>query len=640
VDSATIQAAFALAPIGVTITRDGVTEYCNPTYLRMFGYEGHESEIYGKSLLAMVAPEAREVILQRIQSRSHGDPTDTSYDSVGLRRDGTTFPFHVAAHRVSLADGPATLAYFVDITDRQRAEEELRHSNELLGALIRCCPVPITLMDPQGRVLLWNLAAERTFGWNESDVLGRPMPIVAPADDSEFHANLSRAMAGGIEGVEARRQRKDGTPVDIAIWAAPVRDVRGQSVGVIALTVDITERKHTAEALHRSQEQLRHAQKMEAVGRLAGGVAHDFNNVLTAISGFAELLRLQVRGQETAEASVSEIQRSVERAAALTRQLLAFSRQQAVRPTALDLNEIVGNMDRMLSRLLSPGVRLESRLSPELGRVRGDTSQIEQVITNLVVNANDAMPTGGNLALSTNNVVLSEPLLGSRFVIPPGSYVVLEVTDTGTGMDEAVISRLFDPFFTTKDRGKGTGLGLSTVYGIVTQSGGHVHVESQIGKGSTFRVYFPLVDEQPAAVESPTTRATDGGAGTVLAVEDDAMLLSLIGGMLERNGYHVLTAPDAERALSLLAEAHERIDLLLSDVLMPGLSGAELAQRAWELDPDLPVIFMSGYADPTRFPAEVRERASGYVAKPFQSETLLHIMAEVLSRRGRSADPG
>jgi CheY-like chemotaxis protein len=262
------------------------------------------------------------------------------------------------------------------------------------------------------------------------------------------------------------------------------------------------------------------------------------------------------------------------------------------------------------------------------------------VLTNLVVNANDAMPNGGELTLTTKNVDLREPLLGSRFVIPPGSYIVLEVADRGTGMDEAVISRLFDPFFTTKDRGKGTGLGLSTVYGIVTQGGGHVHVESQPGSGSTFRVYFPRVDEQPTLVEVPGTRVADGGAGTILVVEDDARLLSLVGGMLERSGYHVIMAPDAEHALPVLGDGRQDVHVLLSDVVMPGLSGAELASRAWELYPDLPVIFMSGYADPARFPAEVRQRASGYIAKPFQSETLLRIVAEVLAERVRIPDTG
>jgi len=634
-DGETLRAAFALAPIGVTITRDGLTEYCNPAYLQMFGYEGHEEEIYGKSLLVMVAPEARDAILDRIKRRQQGASTETSYDSVGLRRDGSTFPFHVSVRRVELADGPATLAYFFDVSERRRAEEELRQTNEKLNALVQCCPVPIALLDRNGLVQVWNPAAERTYGWSASESLGRINPMVGEADREEFFRNIRTAMESGIEGAEARRRRKDGSPIDIAIWAAPVRDASGDPAGVIALTLDITERRRTEEALRRSQEQLRHAQKMEAVGRLAGGVAHDFNNLLTAISGFAELLRSQVRGESAATESVSEIQRAVERAAALTRQLLTFSRQQALNPTVLDLNEIVGNMDRMLSRLVSPAVRVESHLAPDLGRVRADTSQLEQVISNLVVNANDAMGDGGRLTLATSNVDLPHPMVGPRSVVPSGRYVVLEVTDTGTGMDETVVSRLFDPFFTTKERGKGTGLGLSTVYGIVTQSGGHVHVESRVGAGSTFLVYLPRVDDAAATADTTQPRAARApidGAGAVLVVEDDQMLLSLVCGMLERSGYRVLSAVGAEPALEILNRPGNGIRILLTDVLMPNVSGPELAARAWTLHPDLPVVFMSGYADPASFSAEVRERAAGFVAKPFQSETLARAIEEAWSR--------
>ncbi|MBK7583001.1 MAG: PAS domain S-box protein [Myxococcales bacterium] len=504
-DSATLQASFDLAPIGVTLTRDGVTEYCNPAYLAMFGYTDHSDEIYGKSLLSMVAPEQREAIIDHIQKRRVGIEAEAAYDSLGLRRDGSVFPFHVSVRRVEIQDGPVTLAFFMDMTERRRIEETLRQSNEQLNALIQACPVPIMLLDPAGTVRLWNPAAERTFGFTEAEAIGKPNPVVDEASRAEFRRNMEGAMATGIQGVQARRRRKDGSPIDLAIWAAPIRDQSGASAGTMALTVDVSERLRTEAALARSQEQLRHAQKMEAVGRLAGGVAHDFNNLLTVISGFSALLRTQIPGQEAALGSAKEIENAVGRAAALTRQLLIFSRQQPVSTTVVDLNEVVSSMERMLSRLMAPETRLERLLAVELGRVRADTGQLEQVITNLVINASDAMPAGGQVRLSTSNVELDDAL-GSRFVVPAGRYVVLEVRDTGMGMDEAVLSRLFEPFFTTKERGKGTGLGLSTVYGIVTQSGGHLQVESQPGSGSTFRVYLPRVDELPRDAVVPERR--------------------------------------------------------------------------------------------------------------------------------------
>lgn len=630
IESAIVESAFALAPIGVTITRDGITEHCNPAYLRMFGYEGHEDEIYGKSLLMMLAPESRPAVVALIEARRAGANQDASFDTVGLRRDGTTFPFHVVVRRLMLGGRPATLAFFFDLTERRAIEEDLRRTRDQLSALVEACPVPTMLLDPEGRVQVWNRAAVEAFGWSQEEAIGRVNPLVRSEHRDEYARNVAAALASGLRGVTARRRRKDGAEVDLEIFAAPVHDAAGQAIGMMAITVDVTERLRTEEALRRSEEQLRHAQKMEAVGRLAGGVAHDFNNLLTVISGLAEAMaRGAGTGRDTAD-TLAELRRTVDRAAALTRQLLAFSRRQVLEPQDLDLGAVVRAMQPMLRTLVGPEIALVLETAPDLGVTRADPGQLEQVIANLAVNAHDAMPTGGTLSIRAINADVGDELAGERFPVPRGSYVAVIVTDVGVGMGPEVLARLFEPFFTTKERGKGTGLGLSTVFGIVKQSGGHVRVTSSPGRGSTFEVYLPRASAAPFVAPVAARKDAVVSAATVVLVEDDAMIRSLIRDMLERAGLTVLEARDAEHALVLLRDAKGTAPVLLTDVLMPGMSGSELAERALAEHPDLAVLFMSGYADPESFPEHIRERAAGFLAKPFDSTALLEKIADVV----------
>jgi CheY-like chemotaxis protein len=371
------------------------------------------------------------------------------------------------------------------------------------------------------------------------------------------------------------------------------------------------------------EEQLRQAQKMEAVGRLAGGIAHDFNNLLTAITGYTDLLLMDLPEGDPARREVQEIRKAGNRAASLTHQLLAFSRRQVLRPRVLDLNQVVMNMEKMLRRLIGEDIELVTSLADNLECVKADPGQIEQVIANLAVNSRDAMPKGGKLLLKTGNLVLGETDPGRHDPVQPGSYVLLEVTDTGSGMDEATMSRLFEPFFTTKEVGKGTGLGLATVYGIVKQSGGYIWAYSDVGLGTTFKVYLPSVEmpaefaEKDAALFYPST-----GEETVLVVEDERMVRELVREILAQQGYNVLEAHRGTEALEV-SERHEGpIHLLLTDVVMPGMDGPELARRLTAQRPEMKVLFMSGYTDHIILHDGVLVPGSEFLQKPFTVRAL------------------
>src|SRR6266481_1741394 len=397
-----------------------------------------------------------------------------------------------------------------------------------------------------------------------------------------------------------------------------------------ALAVGI-ERKRAEEALRSSEERLRQAQKMEAVGRLAGGVAHDFNNLLTVITSYSALLLEDLAADDPKRDDVDQIRKAAEGAAALTRQLLAFSRQQVLQPKALDLKATVAGTDKLLKRLIGEDIQLTSVLAPDLGVVKADPGQIEQIIINLAVNARDAMPTGGRLTIEAANVDMDEAYVRGHAPASPGRYVMLAISDTGIGMDEQTKARIFEPFFTTKEVGKGTGLGLATVYGIVKQSGGFIWVYSEPGHGTSFKVYFPRVDE-PAEPTAASTAGTEprGGTETVLVVEDAASVRMVTRQVLERFGYAILEAPNGETALRLAAKHHGPIHLLLTDVIMPGLSGRQLAEQLAQLRPDMKVLYASGYADQAIVLHGILDSDIAYLQKPFTPETLARRVRQVL----------
>ncbi len=465
-------------------------------------------------------------------------------------------------------------------------------------------------------------------------LLGRTMMECYPGiDETPMFATLRRCMFERThERLENEFTFPDGSTGFFELRFLPVVN------GVCILSMDITERKRSEAALARSEEQLRHAQKMEAVGRLAGGVAHDFNNLLSVVLSYTGLMLSNLPKEHPHHPDLHEIQRAGLRAAELTRQLLTFSRHRVVQPAVVDLNKLVGAMHRMIARLLGPGVEVTVLAGAQLGRVKADAGQLEQVLMNLVVNARDAMPRGGKLTIQTGDVELDEEYARQHLGVTPGPYVKLVVTDTGTGMDRATQAHIFEPFFTTKAPGHGTGLGLATVFGIVQQSGGHVWVYSEPGVGTTFKVYLPRArggdDAQPAPSKSAAEPADGLAAGTILLVEDDEYVRASTRNVLRRAGYEVLEAASAVEALRVAEGYEPAIDMLLTDVVLPRMTGPQLADRLRATRPGLPVLFMSGYTDEAIVEHGILEAGLAYIEKPITVDLLTRRVREVLQKPG------
>jgi PAS domain S-box-containing protein len=508
------------------------------------------------------------------------------------------------------------------LEEQKRADETLRETSESLHALIEASPLAIIELDTELKVRTWNLAATRMFGWTEREVLGRPYAIVPDDRRAEYQSLFARSARGQpIAGFETQRQRKDGTLVDVVLSVAPLVGADGRVTGAMGVIADITQRK-------RLEELLRQSQKMEAVGRLAGGIAHDFNNLLTVIIGRSELALAHLPSGDARRQDLELIQTTAHRAAALTGQLLAFSRRQLLQPMVIDLHMVIGNIALMLRQLIGEDIEIHT-VAGATGHVKVDPGQIEQVLVNLAVNARDAMPKGGRLIISTANTVLDEDAVGRIGGILPGPYLLLSVADTGLGMDDETRLRVFEPFFTTKPQG--TGLGLSMVYGIVQQHGGTIMVESAPGQGATFKIYLPRVDD-PVSEVGISVASDDAGRGseTILVVEDEAHVRALVAQMLQVSGYTVLTAADPAAALELSDRHPGPIHLLLTDVVMPEMSGPELRQRLKRLRPRTRVLYMSGYTDEALGRHGVLEPRTFLLQKPFSIDALGQKVREVL----------
>jgi len=531
---------------------------------------------------------------------------------------GTALMLYVAILAITgLSLGPAT-------TRHERAERALKQANEHLAAVIQSSPLAIYTLDPTSTVLTWNRAAEALYGWRAEEVIGRPLPTVS--HDLEDHARLrDRVLRGeALRGVEVTRRRKDGTSVNISLSVAPLHDAAGRVTGMLSLAADVTE-------MRQLEGQYRQAQKMEAVGRLAGGIAHDFNNLLTAIIGTTALVLEDLGLESRARLDIQEIEKAAKRAAGLTRQLLIFSRQQVLEPRALDLNALVGNLEKMLHRLIGEDIELVTKPAASLGAVRADPGQLEQAIVNLVVNARDAMPQGGRLTIETAEVELDRSYIAGHVPTQPGRYVLLAISDTGVGMDGATKARLFEPFFTTKEPGRGTGLGLATVYGIVKQSGGYIWTYSELGHGTTFKMYLPRVAELAEAPESTRGTPTPArGSETVLVVEDQEEVRKLTKRVLEARGYAVLAAANGAEALEIVDRHATPIHLMITDVVMPGMNGREVAQLACAKRSDLKVLFVSGYTGEAVLQHRLLEPGVAFLQKPFTPDALARKTREVL----------
>ena len=504
-------------------------------------------------------------------------------------------------------------------------------------AVLDASPNPIVAVDSSARISYVNSQVSASFGYAAEELLGQSIEVLLPLSVRERHVAhrdgflrhpIARPM--GI-GLDLSGRRKDGTEFPVEVSLSAVESAGG--LRVFATVVDITARK-AAEA------QLLQAQKLESIGRLAGGIAHDFNNMLFAIRGFAELLEEDLAPEHRATFdpaaalhSVQAISNAANRASILTGQLLAFSRQQVISPTVLDINAALRSVEPMIRRLVGENIRLSLDMDPATGHIRADSGQLGQIFINLVVNARDAMPTGGTVTIQTSNAVFDEPYALEKFNVKPGAYAMLAVSDTGQGMDRATREHIFEPFFTTKEPGKGTGLGLATIYGIVSQAGGHIWLYSEPGHGSTFKLYFPRVD-LPLSESGNLPGITPAvGHGTVLVVEDEPAVREMTTLVLERAGYRVVSVSDGAEALAELASAMTPVDVLLTDVIMPNMSDIELAERVMRDRPGIAIVLASGYLAETLDLDRMIARGAVFAAKPASSTALLEAVQRALAER-------
>jgi PAS domain S-box-containing protein len=512
----------------------------------------------------------------------------------------------------------------------QPSEPSMSAELQSLASILECAPVGGLVVDAAGRVLCINTAAERILGHSRQALLGNAVEILLPEG---FRQKVAEAMSTASRTrqrprqivCELRGKHQSGAAVPLEVSLTQLDSNNGPVA--LAYLRDLSERRQL-------EERARQSQKMEAVGRLAGGVAHDFNNLLTAIIGYSEMLQRKLTPGAPMWEELQQIRRAGERAAGLTKQLLAFSRKQVLAPVVLDLNAHINGMQDLLRRLIREDINLSISLDPALRSVKADPAQIEQVLINLVVNARDAMPRGGRLVISTLNAAPSQIPSGTQPEILLTSYALLSVSDTGCGMDETTKARIFEPFFTTKAVGHGTGLGLATVYGIVKQSGGQIEVHSEVGKGSVFQVYLPQTGSVPdtEAPAVPAELPPKRGAETILLAEDEEGVRLLAGRVLEANGYRVLHARDGQEALQICRQHPWTIHLLLTDVVMPNLNGRDLVHKALAMRPQMKIVYMSGYTDSIIALHKILESGAAFLQKPFPPELLIRTIREVLDQ--------
>ena len=513
-----------------------------------------------------------------------------------------------------------------DVSERKRAEEALRRSEAGFRSVVEDAPYGIYRANPAGQLLQVNPALQKMLGYDlKEELLQKDMPSEIFRHLGEYQ-RFTELLARTVESkdVEMEWKRQDGTPITVHCSGRSVNDENGSPAYLEVFAEDVTEKRVL-------EKQLRMAQKMEAIGRLSGGIAHDFNNLLGVIIGYSRVLKRGLGTNNVLCEHALEIEKAGQRAASLTKQLLAFSRQQVLTPAILNLNTLAVDMEKMLPQLLGEDIKVSLVLDPEIGNVKADQSQIEQVIMNLAVNARDAMPAGGNLKVVTSNAELDQAYVWDHPGSKVGSYVLLTVTDTGTGMDAATLTHIFEPFFTTKELGKGTGLGLATVYGIVKQSNGYIGLDSAPGKGTSFHVYLPRFAGHPAVEElKPDSADNLHGSETILLVEDSEPLRKLAKTYLESSGFHVLSAESGEDALEVTKRFSGNFDLLLTDVVMPGMNGRVLAEHMLLRQPKMKVLYMSGYTDSFIAGHGVLDPGTHLLHKPFIEEVLIRKVREVL----------
>ncbi len=589
----------------VAVNEHGVIVQTNSQTEAMFGYT--RDELVGQRI-EMLVPERQRSAHDQHRAEFHARPKirrmGSGLDLYGRRRDGSELPVEISLSPVQTGNGMIVLSVIRDISDRKRIEEDLRRTSEeldrrktreLRDSQNRLALIANSSQDAiigkslDGIVTQWNKGAEAMYGYTAMEMIGRPISVLCPKDrPDEIPAILARIRQGErVDYFESVRVTKDGRQLNVSVSISPIQDGEGNIVGASAIARDITAQK-------KIEDQLRQSQKMEAVGRLAGGVAHDFNNLLGIVTACTELLRGRV--DASSSEYVDNIREAAKRGAALTRQLLAFSRRQPVQQQMLDLNERLREVNKLLTPLMGDDIEIVLLPRSSMAIVEADPGQMDQIVVNLAVNARDAMPHGGKLVIETAVFDIDESF-ASGHSMTPGRYVMLAVSDNGIGMDEATRSRIFEPFFTTKEMGKGSGLGLATVYGVVKQSGGHIWVYSEPGRGTTFKVYLPSAEHKlgaPSEIHAETIPARREGV-TILLAEDDTIMRKLTRRMLEEHGYKVLEAESGAAALSRISTDHQSIELVLTDVVMKGMNGPELVLRLMDSHPEIKVVYMSGY---------------------------------------------
>jgi len=623
----------------VAVNQKGVIIQINSQTETLFGYT--RDELIGQSV-EMLVPERQRVQHHQHRADYHSYPKirrmGSGLDLYGRRRDGSEFPVEISLSPVTTGNGAMVLSVIRDISDRKRIEKELRQANEELDRRKKR-----ELRDSQNRLALiadssqdaiigknldgiitqWNKGAETIYGYTALEMIGQNISVLCPPDRPDEIPGILEKIRHGerVEYFESVRLTKDGRRLNMSISVSPIHDADGRVVGASAIGRNITAQK-------KIEDQLRQSQKMEAVGRLAGGIAHDFNNLLGIVTACTELVRGRVEG-ECLE-YLDNIREAAKRGAALTRQLLAFSRRQPVQAQILDLNERLKEVSKLLKPLMGDDVEiiLSSRSASTI--VETDPGQLDQIVLNLAVNARDAMPNGGKLIIETEVVDL-DALFAREHSMSPGRYVMLAVSDNGIGMDEATRSRIFEPFFTTKESSKGSGLGLATVYGIVMQSQGHIWVYSELGHGTTFKIYLPSAEHKlgmgtETRAES-LPRRRDGV--TIVLAEDDPVMRKLTRKMLEEHGYRVLEAINGESALEVIAASSARIDPALTDVVMKGMNGPELVLRLMDSHPEMKIVYMSGYTGEL-VTHQGLQSGIRLLEKPFTRSALLKIIDETL----------
>jgi PAS domain S-box-containing protein len=633
----------ALPDAVVAVDHKGTIVQVNSQALELFGYD--RSELVGQKVELLVPESYRGQ--HRHHRENYADAPKTrrmgaELDLYGRRRNGSEFPVEVSLSPISTQKGAFVLSAIRDISDRKRIAEELRRANEelhrrtaeqlgesraRLASIIDSSEDAILSKDLNGIITTWNRGAEHIYGYAAEEIVGKHISRLTPPDRPDEVSEILKKIARGesTEHYESVRVTRDGRHLNVSISVSPLRDTAGKIIGASVIARDITRQK-------RAEGQLRQAQKMEAIGRLAGGVAHDFNNVLAIINACREFLRDRIDPAADASLYVDNIKKATERGALLTKQLLAFSRTSAVQPRVLDLNERLKDISKLLRPLMGDDVEILVSSKSPAAVVEADPGQLDQIVINLAVNARDAMPRGGKFILETGTVRFDEAFADRNQIMPPGKYVQLSASDTGIGMNEATISRIFEPFFTTKEVGKGTGLGLATVYGIVKQSAGHILVYSELGHGTTFKIYLPNAEHKVGTglKTEPETVSPKREGTTILLVEDDEIMRGLTRQLLQEHGYTVFEANDGKSALEWVQSHPGPIDLVLTDVVMRRMSGPELVDHLNVLRPTVKVVYMSGYTGELMAERQVLQRGITLLEKPFTRTALLNTIHTAL----------